>query len=51
MTEKKSNVTTKKKVYKKPAMVKSVESGKIISFSCSSCGSQVGHYNDNCGHA
>ncbi len=51
MTEKKSNVTADKKVYKKPELVKSVESGKIFNMLClSSCGSQVSNVNSNCGH-
>ena len=51
MTKEKSNAIAKKKVYKKPALVKSVDSGKILSGICPySCGQQVANMNSNCGH-
>lgn len=53
MTEKNVQTTAspKKKVYKKPAQVKSVESGKIMTTSCaSSCGQLVSWANNACGH-
>ena len=50
MTEKKTTVATKKKVYKAPAQVKSVESGKIMTNSCaSSCGQLVSWASSPCG--
>lgn len=50
MNEKKTNVTAKKKVYKAPAPVKSVESGKTLRMLCmSDCGIQVRQVNSNCG--
>lgn len=53
MTEKNVQTTAspKKKVYRKPAPVKSVDSGKILSGICPySCGQQVADMNSNCGH-
>ena len=49
MIEKKATVA-KKKVYKAPALVNSVESGKVLLGTCPySCGSSVRHSNSNCG--
>ena len=51
MNEKKITETNKKKVYKAPVAVKSVEVGKILQGMCvGSCGSQVQDINSNCGH-
>lgn len=51
MTEKKMTVAAKKKVYKAPAPVKTVESRKLTSLSCISCGTQVGSQSSPCGRS
>ncbi len=51
MTEKKIAKTAAKKVYKRPAPVKLVESGKVLLAYCpGSCGSNMIGGNSNCGH-
>lgn len=50
MTEKKIAKATAKKVYKRPAQVQSVESGKVLLTYCPySCGSNM-KGGGNCGH-